>query len=116
MPRKTSDGHVDIEARKAFDELSAKFDNLRESLSDVAEAVTDYGTAQSQWAAERASGSATDALDQARDASRKHGRQVTAQAGELKAQADDFVSRQPQLALGIAAGAGFLVGLWAARR
>jgi len=116
MTRKKSDSQNDRAVQKAFDELSAQVDNLREDLSGLVGAVTDYGTAQGQRAAEQASGVARDAVGHSQETSRKQARRFASQAGELQAQADDFVSRQPQVALGIAVGAGFLVGLWAARK
>lgn len=39
-----------------------------------------------------------------------------AQAQELGARANDFVAEKPGLALGLAAGLGFLIGVWGARR
>ncbi|MBI6629415.1 DUF883 family protein [Pontibaca salina] len=94
------------------EDLAEQLEALRADVSKLAATMTDMGRASgarlgeaARAHAERAGNVAQSGVDAAR-----------AQAHEWEQQANDFVTRQPATALGIAAGVGFLVGLITARR
>lgn len=94
------------------EDIAEQLEALRADVSTLAATVTDMGRASGARIGEAARARVERAGDMAQsgvDAAR-------AQAHEWEHQANDFVTRQPAAALGIAAGVGFLVGMITARR
>lgn len=116
MPMRNGDIRADRESRKSRQELVSQVDALRGDLSSLADALSDYGAAEGQRVSGLAAGAVSQAAEQARDAGRAQARRLTTRVQEAQAQTRDFVTRKPQIALGVAVGAGLLVGLWLARK
>lgn len=100
------------EADEALSEMSAQIESLKNDIAGLTSAMGDYGKAQSRILGAKAS----NAADTVRERSKTEAERLALQAQELQEQANDFVARQPGTALGIAAGVGFLVGMWSSRR
>ncbi|MCR9127166.1 MAG: DUF883 domain-containing protein [Rhodobacteraceae bacterium] len=96
----------------AMADLTAQIDTLRNDLQALSGTIADLGQAKGEDAAKAARAQA--------DAAQKKGAEAIEQAGaqarELQSHANGFMREQPAVALGLAAGAGFLVGLLGARR
>lgn len=88
-----------IEALKA--ELAALAGNARSRGEAIAEDLADRGRA---------------ALDRARDEASHHATRARERAGDYLDRADTAVRQNPATAMGVAVGAGFLIGLLLARR
>ena len=89
----------------SVDDLSKQISTLRKDMLALTSSVADYGRAKKDELTTGAMVKGSEAIDE-----------VTARAREAQAQANQFVTTQPGLALGLAAGAGFLVGLLTSRR
>ena len=89
----------------SVDDLSKQIATLRKDMSALTSSVAEYGRAKTDELKTGAMVKGSEALDE-----------VTARARDAQAQANQFVTTQPGLALGLAAGAGFLVGLLTTRR
>jgi ElaB/YqjD/DUF883 family membrane-anchored ribosome-binding protein len=89
----------------SVEDLSKQIETLRKDLSKLTSSVADYGR-----------GKADDLTTAARVKSAEAADELSARARDAQAQANQFITTQPGLALGIAAGAGFLVGLLTSRR
>lgn len=83
---------------RQIEELRGELKGLTDLLSDIAEGGSNAGPAKRSEAAERAA------------------RVLNACADGLSQQAEKAVTRQPGIAIGIAAGLGCLVGLLLTRR
>lgn len=103
-------------ADDALTELSTQVDNLRKDFSGMMDAMSDFGIAQGRQVANRAADAASDATEQARDVGRAQMQRLSAKAEKIQSQSEDFVVRQPRVALGVAVGIGFFAGVWAARK
>ncbi|MAY89094.1 MAG: hypothetical protein CML02_20515 [Pseudooceanicola sp.] len=99
IPTNTKSNDVSV------DDLSKQIATLRKDLSNLTSSVAEYGRAKTDDLKTGAMVKGSEAVDE-----------VTARAREAQAQANQFITTQPGLALGIAAGAGFLVGLLTSRR
>lgn len=93
-------------------ELSAQIDALKTDLAAIAETLTTIGRARGQAVA-----------DAARDEAynlKARGEEKVAElqnhAAELTSQANQMLRENPAAVLGVAAGAGFLVGVLLSRR
>ncbi|MFL4471770.1 YqjD family protein [Tateyamaria armeniaca] len=93
-------------------DLAAQIDTLKSDLADLTSLIGDMGKAKTESAKE----DVQQKLDDMRDAGAAHMADARMHAEELGAQANDFITRQPATALGIAAGVGFLVGMISARK
>ena len=94
------------------DDLKAQMEALKGDIANLASLVGQMGGAQ----AERAKETVQEQLNSAREAGAARAAEAKAQAQRLGEEANDFVTRQPAAALGIAAGIGFLIGLLGSRR
>ena len=93
-------------------DLSDQIEILRKDLSDLTSTIAGLGRAKGEEAINAAKARASTVRAAA-------GEQVEAaqlQAQQLRNQADQFVREQPGMALGIAAGVGFLVGFFSTRK
>jgi len=89
----------------SIEDLSAQIDILKKDLSNLTSALSEYGAAKTDEVAQTAKAKAAEV----RAASRET-------AADAQLQAEEFVRTQPATALGLAAGLGFLVGMFTARR
>ncbi|MEW9918007.1 YqjD family protein [Marimonas sp. MJW-29] len=89
----------------SIEDLSAQIDILKADIASLTDALGTYTKAKGAEASEYAK---TKARETARAGREK--------AVEAQLHAEDFVRNQPATALGIAAGVGFLVGMFTARR
>jgi len=85
--------------------LSEQMGTLRADLAELANTVSAIGKHKSAEISEKA-----------RQTSAETAEYVAARAKEAHVRANDFVTTQPRTALGIAAGAGFLIGYLTSRR
>ncbi len=99
-------------AQKAYEELQLQVEILKEELAALTGSVAQAGRAQVR-----------DAADSVRKTGRKAARAAgdgydyaTDQFDEALSAADDFTRDRPAMALGLAAGAGFLLALAMLRR
>ncbi len=100
------------DATPSADDLANQIATLKSDLADLTSLIGDMGAAQGERAKEKVQ----EKVDAARDAGAAHLADAKIQAQKLGAEANDFVVRQPAMALGIAAGIGFLVGMLGARK
>ncbi|SLN39443.1 DUF883 family protein [Roseisalinus antarcticus] len=96
----------------SLEDISAEMEILRADLRSLTEAMGNYGSAR-----------ARDARDNVQDRANQAGERIRDGAADLRTdmeryghQAEDLVRHQPGMALGAAAGLGFLMGLFASRR
>jgi ElaB/YqjD/DUF883 family membrane-anchored ribosome-binding protein len=94
------------------EEMAAQIGQIKQDIGTLTKMMADYAGETEQWAEA--------ALRQRAQAAREQGavalKDAQLQAQKLGAQANEFVAHKPGMALGIAAGLGFLVGVWGARR
>ena len=93
-------------------DLADQIATLKTDLADLTSLIGDMGAAQGAQAKEKMQ----ERVEAARDAGAAHIDDAKVQAQKLGAEANDFITRQPATALGIAAGIGFLVGMLGARK
>lgn len=93
-------------------DLSAQIDELRAKLEEMVEHLAASGKTQAKSFADSASAEVKYLGKKAR---RKKAR-LEAQAGDLADDAVQFLRHRPMAALGIAAGLGLVIGLFATRR
>ncbi|MGJ8546552.1 MAG: DUF883 family protein [Sulfitobacter sp.] len=93
-------------------DLREQIDALRQDLHGLTGTIAEIGKAKGDKLSE--------AANQQYEAARQKGSEAAdyarARARDVEHQARDFVNEQPTMALGIAAGAGFLVGMLSTRR
>lgn len=87
------------------EELAEQINQIKDDIGTLTRMMVDYA-ADTESKAE-------DALRQKASAARAQGRDAM-HAAEVQANA--FVAERPGMALGIAAGLGFLIGAWGSRR
>lgn len=97
---------------KSSDDLTAQIETLSNDLSKLTQAIADMGVASGKEAASTAKEKVGDMRDTAADQAET----ARLHAMELQDQAGDFVRRQPAIAMGIAAGVGFLIGILGSRK
>ncbi|QUJ75956.1 DUF883 family protein [Sulfitobacter albidus] len=98
------------------DDLSAQLERVKTDLSELTRVMGELGTAKTAQAQNAAQAKAAELRDQAY-ATAEHLRDSSAEKfADAQSQAQDFVRTQPATALGLAAGAGFLVGLLMTQR
>ncbi len=94
------------------EELIAQIDTIKSDIGALTKLMADYAGAKEEEIESR--------LKDTADRAKAHGQlaadQAKAQAAEFGAHANRFVAEKPGMALGIAAGFGFLVGMLGARR
>ena len=104
MARATSNGTTTTDETTIAD-LSKQIDVLRTDLSDLVGTLSALGISKS-----------SELTDAAREKGEETAEYLALRAREAQAQAQQFITTQPATALGLAAGAGFLVGLLTSRR
>ena len=92
-------------AETTIEDLSTQIEVLRSDLSELVGTLSALGIAKS-----------SELSDAAREKGEETAEYLALRAREAQAQAHQFISTQPATALGLAAGAGFLVGLLTSRR
>lgn len=99
-------------AEPTFDDLAAQIDELKADLAQLTGLMSDYAVAKKGELEEGARTKAREAGARARDEADA----VAQSALRSYRSAEDAVRKEPAMAVGIAAGIGFLVGLVTARR
>ncbi|WP_333685335.1 DUF883 family protein [Pontibaca methylaminivorans] len=94
------------------EELAKQLEELRSDMNKLTKTMGDLGRASGA----RLGDAARENLDRAEQLAHSGMEAARARAQQLEHQASDFVAQQPAMALGIAAGLGFLVGLMTSRR
>lgn len=87
------------------EDLSVQLQVLKDDIASLTSTVGSYSQ-----------GKAAEARDTAQQKASELSSSAQARAKETQKQAEDFIRTQPATAIGIAAGAGFLIGLLTARR
>lgn len=94
------------------EELAAQVDQIKDDIGALTRMLAKYAGDAEQKAQDALKAKAQAAKDQGAVAMK----QAQHQAEKLGAQTHDFVAHNPGLALGVAAGLGFLVGALGSRR
>lgn len=92
-------------AKPTVDDLSDQIKVLRKDISSLTGTIANLGKSK-----------AAELTGTAREKTAETADEIAARARAMHAQANDFVTAQPGAALGIALGAGFLVGLMFSNR
>ncbi|WP_299564714.1 DUF883 domain-containing protein [uncultured Sulfitobacter sp.] len=87
------------------EDLSVQIEILKDDLASLTNSISEYGSAKTHQATDAARAKATELRTAGRD-----------RAAASYEQAEDFVRTQPATALGIAAGLGFLMGIFSTSR
>ena len=93
-------------------DLKDQIETLRNDIGTLTRTMADMGKGKGDDAMAHARATMSDMGEQVAD----HAETARLRAMELQGQANDFIRTQPATALGIAAGAGFLVGFFGARK
>jgi len=99
-------------AEFAYDELRQQFETLKSDIAELSASVVRAG----QDSAKGAAAAARDAGRKAMDEAGERVSYATDHVESALAEAEDFARRRPGVALGLAAGAGFLLALSMSRR
>lgn len=99
-----------------LDDLNAQMQTLKSDIAALTSAVGAYGKAKGAEAMDGAKANARAAKELTADQIEALSAHAQKLGQDLHNQADTFVKQQPATALGIAAGAGFLIGLLTARK
>ncbi|MFD1911379.1 DUF883 family protein [Halodurantibacterium flavum] len=89
------------------EDLSRQMDVLRADLARITETMTEMGRAQGRALADDLRGRA----ERAKAEGERQAEYLQHRAEEMVDEAAEMVRRQPAMALGVAAGLGFLLGL-----
>lgn len=92
--------------------VSGEMRNLIADVEDLLKGVANVGDADVAKLRARV----TDTLSSAKDSLREGAESLRVHAGDAATTADTYVRERPWAAIGIAAGIGVVVGLWAGRR
>lgn len=87
------------------DELAAQIELLKSDIASLTSSIGDFGKSKISEVKGQAQKTATDFATTSRE-----------KAIETQIRAEDFIRSQPGTAIGIAAGIGFLVGIFSSRR
>lgn len=94
------------------EELAAQVSQIKDDIGALTRMLAEYAGEKEERAEAALKAKAHAAKEQGAVAM-KHAQE---QAEKLGAQTHDFVTHNPGLALGVAAGLGFLIGAWGSRR
>ncbi|WP_375691461.1 YqjD family protein [Pseudooceanicola sp. LIPI14-2-Ac024] len=94
------------------DDIQKQLSALQADMSELTKLVGDYGKSQGS----RFQAAAKDTVDKLRHDAEAQYHKAEAQMHDSYAKAEQAVRENPGMALGIAAGVGFVVGLLASRR
>ncbi|MDF0599541.1 DUF883 domain-containing protein [Psychromarinibacter sp. C21-152] len=98
---------ADKKTDPTLEDLAAQIETLRADIAAIAESASAYGRARGEQALGRARATAEHTLNEGERMAAEAGRY----AGDKADEALEAVRRQPMLALAIAAGVGFLIGM-----
>ncbi|QFT58141.1 hypothetical protein FIU94_04835 [Sulfitobacter sp. THAF37] len=104
MPSKAAD-EISKAGKVTVDDLSVQLQVLKDDIAALTSTVGSYSQERASVARDTVQQKASELSTSAQ-----------ARAKEGQKQAEDFIRTQPGTAIGIAAGAGFLIGLLTARR
>ncbi|AXI53609.1 DUF883 domain-containing protein [Sulfitobacter sp. JL08] len=107
--QKKSNGSV---SAPTAEDLGQQLETLKADIVSITQSLGDMAKAQGN----DLSAAAKERVADAKAKGSEHIADLNAQAEHLGAQAGEFVHRKPAVALGMAAGLGFLVGLMSQRR
>ncbi|MCV3269940.1 DUF883 family protein [Roseobacter sinensis] len=117
MAQARTNGKADI------NDVTAQIDTIKQDIAALTALVTDVATDKKDEAREHAAAqaaafksSAADTIADAQEKARAAGERVRSDAEVAYSKAEETVRQQPAMAVGIAAGIGFLVGTMMARR
>jgi ElaB/YqjD/DUF883 family membrane-anchored ribosome-binding protein len=103
-----------------LEDLAAQIAALKSDITGLTEMILDMGQARTRQATRQAHDKIEETLSAARTAGSEALSDTLTGARTKAVQASDeigdFIHRQPATALGIAAGLGFLIGLYGGRR
>lgn len=94
------------------EDLAKQIETLQKDLNSLTKTMTEMGKAKGDAAVSATREKLSDArhhMSDVAETARLH-------AMEMQGQANDFISKQPATALGVAAGLGFLVGMMTSRK
>ncbi len=94
------------------EDLAQQIETLRADLSRIAETMGELARLRAEEQAERL----REARDHVGRMAEQEARRIYRQAGDAMEQADEMIRERPAMAVGIAAGLGFLVGLMMSAR
>jgi len=94
------------------EDLSRQIEELKADLAGITETLAGIAKARGQAAGDAAYAEASRLYKQGE----KTIHHLQSQAGEFSDQAEEMVRKQPAIAMGIAAGIGFLIGLIMSRK
>lgn len=97
-------------------DLADQVAQLQSQIGDMAELIKEVSVQKQGQIKEAAASVAATAKDAAKDVGEEAYDAASAQVHAASQTAQDFVQDRPTAALGIAAGIGFAIGLWATRR
>ncbi|QQA41868.1 DUF883 family protein [Pelagovum pacificum] len=103
---------TELKTEASLKDISQQLEALKADLSNLAGAMGDYGKGKAKQARSTAEGYA----HTARNTAEGQYDYLTTEAERYGREAQRMVREQPAAALGVAAGIGFLVGLFASRR
>ncbi|MFQ1702081.1 YqjD family protein [Loktanella agnita] len=101
-----------LKSEAKSEDLRSEIDTLRADLASLTSTISSLGRAKGDEALSAAKAKAAEVRSKAAD----HAETAKLQATELQHQATDYVRTNPGTALGIAAGAGFLLGYLGSRK
>ncbi|MFC7705277.1 YqjD family protein [Plastorhodobacter daqingensis] len=94
------------------EDLARQMDALKGDLAKITETLSELGKAQGRALADDVRARA----ERARAEGERQAEYLQHRAEEMVDEAADMIRRQPAMALGLAAGVGFLVGLMTSRK
>lgn len=109
----TTNGKI---AEASLNDIVAQIAALRSDIDGLTASVATYGKAQGRALGAKAQETAEDLRDRARANADELARRAADAGSDVYQRANDFVTRQPGTAIGLAAGIGFVVGLLTQRR
>ena len=101
-----------LSSTTSSEDVAKQIAALQADIAALTETVGDYGKTK----AAELRGAAKEKGEDIRQKGEEHYEAMKGHAADLNAQANDFVAQKPAMALGIAAGVGFLVGMLSTRR
>ncbi|MEX0370809.1 MAG: YqjD family protein [Tateyamaria sp.] len=114
---RTANGKADTsDVAAQIDTIKADIATLTNLIGEMATSKKDEARSAATSAAAKLKASAADQATLAQLRAMEMGEKVRDSAVDTYAQTEDAIRKQPAMAVGIAAGVGFLVGLLATRR
>lgn len=95
-----------------IDQLSEQISALKQDIADISKSLADLGSSSRDAAVEQARKTASEL----RAAGERNLHRAQNQASEMGQQANDAIRHHPTAAVGLAVGAGFLLGFMTGRK